>query len=166
MKNLEIVASKLTKLWPFNQISSNCVYMYSFQSTIVKAKFWLFKSLLYLIKFTHFRVPKSVDCQKTSDLAQFAFKCCQTVQQAATPYVTDLADFQCKLTLETAVLYQDITIRLWPLKHTIYIFLNDFIKIFSFSGSFRKNETIPREFGCVEVVVELSTSARPLCPPP
>ena len=42
---------------------------------------------------------------------------------------------------------------------------NNFMKIFSFSGSFRKNETILKEFGYVEVVVQLSTSARPLCPP-
>ena len=40
---------------------------------------------------------------------------------------------------------------------------NNFMKIFSFSGSFRKNETILKEFGYVEVVVQLSTSARPLC---
>ena len=39
---------------------------------------------------------------------------------------------------------------------------NNFMKIFSFSGSFRKNETILKEFGYVEVVVQLSTSARPL----
>ena len=38
---------------------------------------------------------------------------------------------------------------------------NNFMKIFSFSGSFRKNETILKEFGYVEVVVQLSTSARP-----
>ena len=47
---------------------------------------------------------------------------------------------------------------------------NNFKKIFSFSGSFRKNETILKEFGYVQVVVKLSTSARPLwggipCPP-
>ena len=38
------------------------------------------------------------------------------------------------------------------------------MKIFSFSGSFRKNETILKEFGYVEVVVQLSTSARPILP--
>ena len=33
MKNLDIVASNLTKLGPFKQISSNCVYMYGSSSS-------------------------------------------------------------------------------------------------------------------------------------
>ena len=63
MKNLEIVASKLTKLGPFNQISSNCVYMYShdFNSKIEYALVNAYNKITNLLRYREANLTIATD---------------------------------------------------------------------------------------------------------